>query len=124
MKIVTVCVWAFLMLAAGSLTPAFSQTPEGLLESPSLLSAWFVAQAGGAAARSGDEETLYERGTQALDQRSWDRAQQLFDDVIKLKGHRTDGALYWKAYAQNKQGQRPEALATPAAFNFCVLTAC
>jgi len=104
------------MLVAGSLTPAFSQTAEGLLESPSLLSVGFTAQAGGAAARSGDEETqLYERGTQALDQRSWDRAQQLFDDVIKLKGRRTDGALYWKAYALNKQGQRPEALATLAA---------
>ncbi len=55
---------------------------------------------------------MYERGTQALDQRRWDRAQALFDDVIKLKGRRVDGALYWKAYAQNKQGQRAEALAT------------
>lgn len=115
MKTVTVCVWT-LMLIAGSFKPAFSQAPGGLLESPSPLSTWFAVQAGGAAARSGDEETqLYERATQALDQRSWDRAQQLFDDVIKLKGRRTDGALYWKAYAQNKQGQRPEALATLAA---------
>jgi HEAT repeat protein len=115
MKTVTVCVWTFL-LVAGSLKPAFSQTPEGLLESPSPLSTWFAAQAGGAAGRSEGEETqLYEKGTQALDQRRWDRAQQLFDDVIKLKGRRTDGALYWKAYAQNKQGQRPEALATLAA---------
>ena len=115
MKTVRVCIWT-LMLVAGSLTPAFSQTPEGLLESPSPLSAGFAAQAGGTTPRSGDEETqLYERATQALDQRSWDRAQQLFDDVIKLKGRRTDGALYWKAYALNKQGQRPEALATLAA---------
>jgi hypothetical protein len=104
------------MLLAGSLKPAFSHTPEGLLESPSPLSAGFAAQAGGAAARSGDEETqLYERGTQALDERRWDRAEALLDDVIKLKGRRTDGALYWKAYAKNKQGQRAEALATLAA---------
>src|SRR6185295_2922941 len=27
-------------------------------------------------------------------------------------GTKADAALYWKAYAQNKQGQRPEALAT------------
>ena len=100
---------------AGSLNPLFSQTPEGLLESPSPLSTWFAAQAGVAAGRSGDEEAqMYERGTQALDQRRWDRAQSLFDDVIKLKGRRVDGALYWKAYAQNKQGQRAEALATLA----------
>jgi hypothetical protein len=120
MKTVRVCVWT-LMLLAGSLKPAFSQTPEGLLESPSPLSTWFVAQLGpgrpgGTAARSEDEEAqLYEKGTQALDQRRWDRAQKLFDDVIKLKGRRTDSALYWKAYVQNKQGQRPEALATLAA---------
>jgi HEAT repeat protein len=115
MKTVTVCVWTFILMA-GSLRPALSQTPEGLLERPAPLSTWFAAQGGGNAARSESEETqLYEKGTQALDQRRWDRAQQLFDDVIKLKSRRTDGALYWKAYAQNKQGQRPEALATLAA---------
>ena len=117
MKTARVCAWT-LMLLAGSLKPAFSQTPEGLLESPSPLSTWFAGQLGpgrpgGTAARSEDQETqLYERGTQALDQRRWDRAQSLFDDVVKLKGRRLDGALYWKAYAQNKQGQRAEALAT------------
>jgi len=115
MKTARVCVWT-LMLLAGSSKQAFSQTSEGLLESSSPLS--FAGQLGpgrpgGTAARSEDEETqLYERGTQALDQRRWDRAQSLFDDVLKLKGRRVDGALYWKAYAQNKQGQRAEALAT------------
>ena len=29
-----------------------------------------------------------------------------------MKSAKTDAALYWKAYAQNKQGQRTEALAT------------
>jgi hypothetical protein len=177
MKKLFLCGWAF-MLLAGSLMPAFSQTPEGLLaveptvivpqlnSFPDIKIASYgdplgipgppssepgtsggigtgtgggvgpgkgggvgpgegggteiirrlAAQAGGAAARSGDEETqLYERGTQALDQRRWDRAQALFDDVVKLNGRRADGALYWKAYAQNKQGQRAEALATLAA---------
>src|SRR5262245_38803538 len=105
-----------LMLLVGSLNPAFSQTPEGLVEGPSPLSSWFTAQAGGAATRAADEEArLYERGKQALDERRWDRAQSLFDDVIKLNGRRVDGALYWKGYAQNKQGQRAEALATLAA---------
>ena len=62
MKTVMVCVWTF-MLMAGSFQPALSQTPEGLSERPAPLSTWFTAQAGGAAARSGDEETqLYERG--------------------------------------------------------------
>ncbi len=34
---------------------------------------------------------------------------------IELKGTKADAALYWKAYAQNKQGQRAEALGTIAA---------
>jgi HEAT repeat protein len=123
MKSFLLSAWT-LILVAGSLNPSFSQTPEGLLETPSPLSTWFAAQAGTGAGRPGgvaagrpeDEEAqMYERGTQALDQRRWDRAQSLFDDVVKLKGRRVDGALYWKAYAQNKQGQRAEALATLAA---------
>ena len=44
--------------------------------------------------------------------RRWDRAVSAFDRVIEVKGAKSDAALYWKAYAQNKQGQRPEALAT------------
>ena len=35
--------------------------------------------------------------------------------MIEQKGAKADAALYWKAYAQNKQGQRAEALATIAA---------
>ncbi len=52
------------------------------------------------------------RGQSALDSSRWDRAVAAFDHVIELKGSKADAALYWKAYAQNKLGQRPEALAT------------
>ena len=58
----------------------------------------------------GREEDRYERGTEALDDGAWDQAIDAFDDVIEGKGRRADGALYWKAYARNKQGQREEAL--------------
>lgn len=44
----------------------------------------------------------------------WDRAIERFNDTIALKGTRTDAALYWKAYAQDRAGQRAEALATIA----------
>ena len=95
--------------------PVIFSNPRRLAGEPVAFVDLVSAQAGVAAGRSGDEEAqMYERGTQALDQRRWDRAQSLFDDVIKLKGRRVDGALYWKAYAQNKQGQRAEALATLA----------
>jgi HEAT repeat protein len=56
------------------------------------------------------EEDRYERGTTALDEGAWDEAIAAFDEVIAGKGRRADGALYWKAYAKNKLGQREEAL--------------
>ena len=58
------------------------------------------------------ESSNYDRGQQALDQSRWDRAVTAFDRVIEMKGPKADAALYWKAYAQNKQGQRAEALGT------------
>ena len=61
------------------------------------------------------EASSYDQGMSALDSAQWDRAASSFDRVIELKGTKADAALYWKAYAQNKQGQRAEALGTIAA---------
>jgi HEAT repeat protein len=58
------------------------------------------------------ENSYYDQGQQALDQARWDRAVTSFDRAIEMKGAKSDAAIYWKAYAQNKLGQRPEALAT------------
>ena len=58
------------------------------------------------------EYSFYDQGQSALDSARWDRAVTSFDRVIEVKGTKADAALYWKAYAQNKLGQRPEALAT------------
>ncbi len=58
------------------------------------------------------ERNYYDKGTQSLDAGKWQAAVDAFDQVVKLGGARTDGALYWKAYAQNRLGQRNEALAT------------
>ena len=62
--------------------------------------------------RSGDGH--YDRGTRALDAGHWDEARQIFDTIASSKGPRADGALYWKAYAENRLGRRDEALATLA----------
>jgi tetratricopeptide (TPR) repeat protein len=65
------------------------------------------------AARDRDREnSSYDAGQQALDAARWDRAIASFDRVIEMKAAKADAALYWKAYAQNKLGQRPEALGT------------
>ena len=58
------------------------------------------------------EYSYYDQGQSALDNARWDRAVASFDRVVELKGTKSDAALYWKAYAQNKLGQRPEALTT------------
>jgi hypothetical protein len=58
------------------------------------------------------ESMLYAAGSQALDQGKWQAAEDRFDQVVELKSKRADAALFWKAYCQNKLGQRTEALAT------------
>ena len=57
---------------------------------------------------------LYDDGQEALDEGRWDRAADYFTRLAGMKGPRTDAALYWRAYALNRIGQRPEALQTIA----------
>jgi hypothetical protein len=56
----------------------------------------------------------YDKGASALDSGHWEDAVRIFSQVAENKGSRADGALYWKAYAQNKLGQHDAALATLA----------
>jgi len=56
------------------------------------------------------ENDRYEEGQDALDEAQWQKAEQKFAQVIALKGKKADAALYWRAYALNKLGQRAEAL--------------
>jgi HEAT repeat protein len=58
------------------------------------------------------EADLYERGMEATYENRYERAVDAFSRLADLKGARTDAALYWKAYSQNRLGQRTEALAT------------
>jgi HEAT repeat protein len=58
------------------------------------------------------ESSLYEQGNNALYEGRWDRAVSYFTRLADLKGTRADSALYWKSYAQNRLGQRADALAT------------
>jgi tetratricopeptide (TPR) repeat protein len=58
------------------------------------------------------ERKLYDAGTEAIDEGKLQQAIDMFSRVIDRHGAYTEGALYWKAYAQNRLGQRPEALLT------------
>ncbi len=55
------------------------------------------------------DESSYRSGTRAIDRREYEHAVEAFDRVIERKSSRADGALYWKAYAQNKLGRRDAA---------------
>jgi HEAT repeat protein len=60
------------------------------------------------------EAQWYSEGQNAADEYRWDRALSFFNRVVELKGSKADAALYWKAFSQNRLGQRTEALATIA----------
>jgi hypothetical protein len=60
------------------------------------------------------EESRYEQGQRALEDARWQRAVEQFTLVADAKGPRSDAALYWKAYALDKLGQKTDALATAA----------
>lgn len=58
------------------------------------------------------EEEVYSAAKDALDDGEYDSAIRQFDEVAKLHARRADGALYWKAYALNKNGNKAQALTT------------
>ncbi len=59
-------------------------------------------------------QELYDEGREALDEGQYGQAAQKFSELSHMKGPQTDAALYWLAYAQNKQGKRDAALGTIA----------
>ena len=67
------------------------------------------ANGGGAGA---DDASLYADGTRAINESRWPDAEGLFNRVVQMHGEHTEGALYWKAYSQNKEGQQANALST------------
>jgi tetratricopeptide (TPR) repeat protein len=54
---------------------------------------------------------VYRNGTRFLDRGDWERAIEMFTQVIERRAEHVDGAYYWKAYALGKWGKRGEALA-------------
>jgi hypothetical protein len=52
----------------------------------------------------------YERARRAIDEGQWAQALERLQPVIEAALSRADAALYWRAYALDKLGQRAEAL--------------
>jgi HEAT repeat protein len=60
--------------------------------------------------RDDNEDRNYQNGTRALDGGRWDEAVEYFTRVVNQNGTRADGAMYWIAWARNKQGNGAAAL--------------
>jgi hypothetical protein len=63
-------------------------------------------------AASSPDSSLYAQGASALNEGRWADAKSIFASVADRKGEHADGALYWKAYAENKLGEAQPALET------------
>jgi HEAT repeat protein len=60
------------------------------------------------------EAALYDDGTHAINDGRWSDAIDFFNKVVQQHGQRAEGALYWRAYAENKEGQPVRAISTCA----------
>ena len=58
------------------------------------------------------EDADYQRGLTELDAHQWDQAVSSFEAAAAHGKSNADAAFYWKAYAQNRTGQREAALLT------------
>src|ERR1700742_4653424 len=64
------------------------------------------------AAGNAKEDALYSDGTRAINDARWAQAETIFNNIAQQHGARAEAALYWKAYAENKQGNPTRALET------------
>src|SRR6202789_955759 len=62
------------------------------------------------AAAQSKEDTLYSEGTRAINDAHWAQAESIFSNLASQHGARAEAALYWEAYAENKQGNASRAL--------------
>lgn len=68
----------------------------------------------GDASEADDRSNAYNDGTRAINDGRWTDAAAIFSKIAAQQGDRADAALYWKAYAENKEGQQARALETCA----------
>jgi HEAT repeat protein len=59
-----------------------------------------------------DQAAQYSDGTRAINDGRWADAEAIFAKIAQQKGDRADASIYWKAYAQNKEGKSAQALAS------------
>ena len=101
-----VCVAIFFaLLGLGSSAQLHAADPQSLLQpSPEQPTAIATGDASDAAS--------YSDGTRAIQENRWADAESIFAAIAERHGEHAEGALYWKAFAENKQGKSDVALKT------------
>jgi len=96
--------WGLILVAAAVTVAPWRGHAEALQPLPAM----------GSAGVGADDASLYADGTRAINESRWSDAVGLFDHVAAMGGEHAQGAFYWKAYAENKEGQPANALNTCA----------
>jgi HEAT repeat protein len=78
---------------------------------PGISPSGFLEEQSSAKDKQSEEEEEYSSAQDALSEGEYDDAVKDFDSVIKMHGRKADGAMYWKAYALNKAGNKTRAFA-------------
>ena len=81
---------------------------------PAVRSAALKSDPVASASAADKDATLYSEGTRAINEGRWSDAAGLFNKIVQQHGQRAEGALYWRAYAENKEGQPARAISTCA----------
>ncbi|HEX3891574.1 MAG TPA: hypothetical protein VHW46_03290 [Terracidiphilus sp.] len=104
------------LVLLGTLTALLATTPSRALQSAggqSLLPAGdAISLAIDPSAGNSPDDNAYADGVRAINTGKWQDAITIFTKVAAQGSSHTEGALYWKAYAENKQGQSSTALDT------------
>ena len=77
---------------------------------PILFATLLIALSAPPLCAQGKEDTLYSEGTRAINDAHWAQAESIFHNLASQHGARAEAALYWEAYAENKQGNAARAL--------------
>ncbi len=104
-RIIPIVFYISLSAGCGALALAQPELPTASLFDPQA-----------AAKANSREDELYNQGTKALNDGNYQEAVRSFDEAAGLRGRRADAALYWKAYALGKIGNKSAALATIGEF--------
>lgn len=103
--------WFYLFAFCGALALFVPSTSALVLQTAEMFVQPAEPDAGQANPR---EDQPYSDATRAINESRWSDAESLLNQVIDEHGRRADGALYWRAYVENKEGRPADALKTCA----------